>query len=242
MLPTAFRPIFPLILDSCHGGSCFDVNFSRAPTLLAINVDYSREILQFHRISTQLSCPMSIPSSLRHTTEYAKVNIESQQEIEFCMFCKMIEDERCMVWGGCSYWHLASNPTDPGELSWKEKYPPFSQTFLLSLFASSRAFSAFCKNVTTFVILRRAATAPAPLRNESKWRLHCCKNSSLYSLLHKYTRRRSTAESFNMWGRERRMFILPELAPFFMLKRRGNISAPLLLFLWLLRIPRPEER
>ena len=57
MLPTAFRPIFPLILDSCHGGSCFDVNFSRAPTLLAINVDYSREILQFHRISTQLSCP-----------------------------------------------------------------------------------------------------------------------------------------------------------------------------------------
>ena len=57
MLPTAFRPIFPLILDSCHAGSCFDVNFSRAPTLLAINVDYSREILQFHRISTQLSCP-----------------------------------------------------------------------------------------------------------------------------------------------------------------------------------------
>ena len=38
-----------------------------------------------------------------------------------------------------------------------------------------------------------AQPPPAPLRNESKWRLHCCKNSSLYSLLHKYTRRRSTA-------------------------------------------------
>ena len=46
-------------------------------------------------------------------------------------------------------------------------------------------FLLLCKNVTAFVIL--APSSHPPLRNQSKWRLHRCKNSSLY-LLHKYTR------------------------------------------------------
>ena len=102
-------------------------------------------------------------------------------------------DRRWAVWGGCSYWHLASNPTDPGELSWKEKYPPFSQTLPANAICIQPAelFLPFVK-MWQRLLFCAALPPPAPLRNESKWQLHCCKNSSLYSVLHKYTRR-STA-------------------------------------------------
>ena len=124
--PTAFRPIFPLILDSCHGGSCFDVNFSRAPTLLAINVDYSREILQFHRISTQLSCPS--PLFLATQQNMPRPTLKANKKLNSACFAKWSKISAVWCGGCCSYWHVASNPTRPGELSWKEKYPPFSQT------------------------------------------------------------------------------------------------------------------
>ena len=86
MLPTAFRPIFPLILDSCHAGSCFDVNFSRAPTLLAINVDYSREILQFHRISTQLSCPSPLLCATQQNMP--RSTLKANKKLNFACFAK----------------------------------------------------------------------------------------------------------------------------------------------------------
>ena len=190
MLPTALRPIFPLILDSCHAGSCFDVNFSRAPTLLAINVDYSREILQFHRISTQLSCPS--PLFLATQQNMPRPTLKANKKLNSACFAKW--SKISAVWCGGLFILTCSLQSNPSRwVVMKRKISALQSNLACCRYLHpAELFLPFVK-MWQRLLFCAAQPPPAPLRNESKWRLHCCKNSSLYSLLHKYTRRRSTA-------------------------------------------------
>ena len=112
-------------------------------------------------------------------------------KIEFCMFCKMIEDERCCV-GGLFILTFSLQSNRSRWVVMKRKISALQSNLACCRYLHpAELFLPFVK-MWQRLLFCAALPPPAPLRNESKWRLHCCKNSSLYSLLHKYTRR-STA-------------------------------------------------